>query len=143
VPNQPDDLVLNLEKADEVVTGEVLAAVSKATPGVSNNDNFKIDLHLKVLEAEEPSYVGRMIFDTITFTLKTAFQVKRAIKGFGLGMPPEFRVNETNVAALAAQLAQADPVWLYCIEEKGKGEYEGQDKSRVRRYGIRKPSWAD
>jgi hypothetical protein len=65
-----DDLVLNLEKADEVVTGEVLVAVSAAKPGISNNDNYKIDLQLKVQEAEDPAYVGRMIFDTITFTPK-------------------------------------------------------------------------
>jgi hypothetical protein len=135
-----EELVIDFEKADTPPSGELELMPVKAIPGVSQNHNRKITLHLKVTGADDPDMIGRMVFNDLTFTQAAAFRVTQAAKAYGILslLPKPMVVNKENVEAVAAAfMSGVDPVWCLVEVQKGVGEYEGQDRANVKRYGIR------
>ena len=132
-----NDVVVNFDTADAVVVGECLLNCVKATPGVSGAGNHKIDLQLKVLETTgDESFVGRIVFDTVTLTVANLWRVKQATNAFGVRPPSgPVSINAEITAQLAAQFVDKQ-TWASITPEEGKGEYEGTVRSRVKKYGI-------
>jgi len=77
---------------DPVPAGEYPSVIVEAVEGLSNNNNPKIDLQFK-LETGKKDTDGRIVFDTLTFTEKALFRVKKMLKG--LGFAKDFEGNVT------------------------------------------------
>jgi hypothetical protein len=75
-----------VEDLKPIPEGWYLASIVEATPGISQNQNPKIDLRWKV---ESGEYENRNVFDTLTFTAKAMGRVKSAL--LALDFPPDFQ----------------------------------------------------
>ena len=143
-----DDAVIDFEKAEEPPSGELLLKPTKAVAGVSQNNNRKVTLHLKVVDAEDPSMVGRMLFNDLTFTQAAAFRVTQAAKGFGiLGLLPKpMTVNAENVQKVAEAFMspEVEPIWcLVTVQPGSKNAETGEEygpRANVKRWNIKHDS---
>ena len=127
-------MAINFDKADVIPTGELGLACVKATVGLSQAGNFKMDLQLKVTASDEETFVGRMIFDTLTFTQEALFRVKAAFKAFGIAAPGgEVEVGKEWLETLVPQFVGKEVIANVVIEE-GKGEYAGTQRSKIKKY---------
>jgi hypothetical protein len=86
---------------EPVPTGSYVATIVDAKEGVSQNQTPKIDVQWKI--EDEGPYMGRIVFDTLTFTEKAMFRVKAAL--LGLGFPKNYR-GEVNAESLIGKSAR-------------------------------------
>lgn len=71
-----------VEGIKPVPAGEYPATIVEAQDGMSQNNNPKIDLQWK-LETGEKETDGHVVFEPLTFTKKTEWRVKRALRALG------------------------------------------------------------
>ena len=71
---------------DPVPAGTYNAVVIAATEGTSQNGNPKIDVRWQI---EGGEYDGRQLFDTLTFTEKAMWRVKKTLQS--MGFPKDFK----------------------------------------------------
>ena len=74
-----------VEDLKPIPDGNYLASITSAKAGMSANNNPKIDLTWKV---EQGEFEGRNVFDTLTFTAKSAYRVKMTL--MALDFPEDF-----------------------------------------------------
>ena len=117
-----DTDVIDFEKAEECPTGELALECVKAVVGVSGAGNVKIDLHWKIVAADEPAFVGRMVFDTLTLTSKSAFRTVQAARAAQVKLPKQVTATKES-AELIAELFVGASVTAAVIAEVGQGEY--------------------
>ena len=88
-----------VEDLKPIPQGTYLASVVEAKPGVSQNQNPKIDLRWKI---EEGEFENRNVFDTLTFTVKALGRVKSTL--MALDFPADFQ-GEVNPDDLVGKTA--------------------------------------
>jgi hypothetical protein len=120
---------LDLSQASVVPQGVLLLQVHKVTRGKSKKDNYKADVQLKVLGGEDDKFNGRIVFDTLTFTAESAWKVGQFVKGF-LGEVPD------GPFTFRQELVLGQQCWCLVVPEDGSGDYAGQTRSKVKKYGV-------
>lgn len=100
---------------DPVPAGEYTAEIIKATEGVSENKNEKIDLQWKILGGEHD---GRIIFDTLTFAPSVYWRVKATLQA--LDFP-----KDHNGEVTSDMLVGKSAVLSVVIDQNDKTDKDG------------------
>lgn len=68
----------------QVSDGLHTATIERAGPGVSSNNNLKIDLMWTITDSTDEANVGRKVFDVLTFTEAAFYRVAQLIEACNL-----------------------------------------------------------
>ena len=100
---------------EPVPAGQYPATITSAVEGTSQAGNQKIDIQWK-LETGEKGTDGRIVFDTLTFTVESLFRVKNTLIGLGYDktwsgeVTPEMLIGQSGLLTVDIQVStKVDP----------------------------------
>jgi len=128
-----EEVSIDFTQADVVPTGALLLAIIKITKVESKAGNKMLNLALAVMDGEGGQYNGRKIFDKIMLETDAVVYARPFFQAF-LSKRPKgtFKFVPSELVGLQS--------WCLVVAEKGKGEYAGTTRARVKRYGIKAPA---